>query len=770
MQVFLRARAPAAAALIAFFALFSAFNPASADVTGLVRGTVTVDGSGRAGVTVTLRGDSQQAEAQTQTDVHGAFTFTRVPFGHYSVVAHFQGYPDATTSIQVAGGSVSAVALTLGQLHEIAKTTSTLRGVRSLPVSENTLGRATIDALPQQRSLNQLVETVPGIVAFSYDEPVAHGFHGLTYEVDGAPLPQATASNFSELIDPRNVDSLEILTGAFPAEYGGARMGAVVNITTKRDFDFPSGAQVSVGGGTYGTGLGSFSDGFKVGATKAFVNVNLQGNDRGLDAPTASAIHDNASLSDQFVRTITTLSKSDTLAFDFSNQFNTYQIPINLNAGPSNNIVNVPGTDDVQREYNSFANLNYSHVSRDGNGLFQIIPWWRYTRIAYDGDLPSDVLAVDVSPSDCAPAPPPCSLAGLQQDRQATYWGLRASYAHTSPHHDIRAGVDGAIERFTSAEQILQAGMAPFFDNVAQTGRTLSAYLEDKWTPSTAFSLQAGLRYDFSNGFVQGNELEPRIGANLRIAPRTVFHAYYGRIYAAPALEDTRRAAVVIGGGSPSDLPVYDLQPQHDSFYELGLAQTFNNGLYGYLTAWRRNAWNILDTTQIFPTPIFAVFNNAYGVANGLELRLEQRGPTASWFLSGTLSKSVAGGISGGTFLFPPSALSQTSLQPEDHDQTVAINDAFTKHFGADRRTFATLGTEYGTGYPVLFQDGAGRLLPHLTWNAAFGRAPTKNSFGYTLTALNFTNYQYLIKVNNGFNTTQWAPGAKILLQLTAAF
>ncbi|MBV8073940.1 MAG: TonB-dependent receptor [Candidatus Eremiobacteraeota bacterium] len=764
-----RARAFGAAVAAALFVALLSL-PARADVTGVVRGTVTVDGTGRAGVTVVLQAEAQETGTITQTDAHGAFLFGRVPFGRYTVIARLAGYSDATTAIQVAGGSTASVALALGALHEIGRTTSTLRSVRGQPVSENTLGRTAIDALPQQRSLNRLVETVPGIVNFSYDEPVAHGFHGLTYEIDGAPLPQATASNFSELIDPRNIDSLEILTGAFPAEYGGSRMGAVVNITTKRDADFPSGAQFTAGGGNYGTGLASFADGFRTGSTKVFLNLNLQNSSRGLDAPTQSALHDASSLSDQFVRTITTLSKSDTLAFDFSNQFNAYQIPINLSAGPNNVIVSVPGTDDVQREYNSFANLNYSHVTRDGDGLFQIIPWWRYTRIVYAGDLPSDIQAVDVNPNDCAPSPAPCPMAGLSQDRAATYWGLRTSYAHSSPHHDLRVGLDGSTESFTSTEQIALAGSAPFFDNVAQHGTTFSAYVQDKWTPSSIFSLQAGLRYDFSNGFVQGNELQPRIGVNLRVSPLTVFHAYYGRIYAAPALEDTRRAAVVVGGGTPSDLPVYDLKPQHDSFYELGLAQTFRGGLYGYLTAWQRNAWNILDTTQIFPTPIFAVFNNAYGVAKGLELRLEQRVPSANWFLSGTLSQSLAGGISGSTFLFPPSALSSTTLQPEDHDQTVALNGAYTKRFGADRRTFATLGSEYGTGYPVQFENGPGRLLPHLTFNAAFGRTPLKNSLGYTLTALNLTDHQYLIKVNNGFNTTQWSAGLKVLLQLTAGF
>src|SRR5208282_5986628 len=121
----------------------------------------------------------------------------------------------------------------------------------------------------------------------------------------------------------------------------------------------------------------------------------------------------------------------------------------------------------------------------------------------------------------------------------------------------------------------------------------------------------------YSNGFVEGNMVSPRVDLNYRLGPDTVFHAFYGRVYAAPTLEDTRRAAVIVGGGPPGALPVYDLKPEEDSDYEIGLGHTFGSNVYGYLNLWQRNAWNVLDTTQIFPTPIFAVYNNSFGIAQG---------------------------------------------------------------------------------------------------------------------------------------------------------
>ena len=142
------------------------------------------------------------------------------------------------------------------QLKEIGRAqTAFVRGPSSTPVSVNSIRRDQIASLPDNQSLNRVIQTVPGIVRFSYNEPVAHGFHGLTYELDGVPLPQGTTSNFSEVIDPRSIDSLEVFTGAFPAEFGGSRQGAVVNILSHRanDLTAPEEGSLTAGVGTYGS-------------------------------------------------------------------------------------------------------------------------------------------------------------------------------------------------------------------------------------------------------------------------------------------------------------------------------------------------------------------------------------------------------------------------------------------------------------------------------------------------------------------------------------
>lgn len=138
--------------------------------------------------------------------------------------------------------------------------------------------------------------------------------------------------------------------------------------------------------------------------------------------------------------------------------------------------------------------------------------------------------------------------------------------------------------------------------------------------------MQAGLRYDHSTGYVGGSRLSPRVEVNGQLDPQDVLHGYFGRLYAAPFLEDTRKAAVLLGGDNATGvLPAYDLQPENDSYYEFGLAHTFAPGARATINFWKRDVTNVLDTTQLANTPIFAVFNNTIGIAKGVEGRVDAR-------------------------------------------------------------------------------------------------------------------------------------------------
>ena len=358
----------------------------------------------------------------------------------------------------------------------------------------------------------------------------------------------------------------------------------------------------------------------------------------------------------------------------------------------------------MQREYDRFSNLNYTVTSKDGNGIVQLIPWWRSTRINYDGDLPNDVLGVtpDFSADAvCAHCGTPLDDSGsgsgsgqlhnvgLLSNTYASYWGVRLSDFRALANHTWKVGIDMDREFLVASQAFAcyyQDGCGatsgahnqPYYltapPDQGQAGSQIGIYAQDNWKISDYTQLNYGLRYDHSTGYTGGYMFEPRIGLNLWDGGKNTFHAFYGRFYAAPLLEDVRQDCVLLQGCAGE--PVYDLKPEQDAYVEGGWQYAFNPRFTASINLFRKTVVNVLDTTQLLDTPLFAVFNNAIGIDNGAELRFQDRLPNDNlWWFNFTWSGSYAACVSGATFLFPPntnepgvSCVSQ--LAPEDHDET----------------------------------------------------------------------------------------------------
>jgi outer membrane receptor protein involved in Fe transport len=801
------------AAVIAACMIFS-ISPAMADPIGIVRGVISESGRPQPQATVTLVGEGQRFT--TKTNAHGAYSFAAVPFGSYRLTAHVAGTADRSENIHVSSDAVAIVNLDL--LKTIVVTaTSAGAGPGGNPVAVTTIDSKQIQQSPDRDNLSKLIDTVPGAVPFSYNEPIINGFHGISYQIDGAPLPLATTSNFAEIVDPNDINSLEVFTGAIPAEYGGDRMGAVVNIITDRFEDIPEGTTgtITAGGGNQAQAQGELDTVSRFGNNELFLALNSSSTNRGIDTPTYHPIHDASSTNDQFLRFVSKLNDQATLAFDFSNQFSQFQIPINTDPNNLNDpIFAIPRTDDTQLQYDRFANLNFTRVSKDGNGVFQLIPWFRSTRVNYAGDLAADVQGMGPNfgcanfpdcTADVPSHPDTVNNVGLNQSTYASYAGIRISQLLSTTHNTWKVGIDTDRENTRGAQTyacfylncavpeggVMPPSGTPYYaatSSQAQAGSQFALYAQDQWQPSRLVSVNYGVRYDHSTGYTSGDMIEPRIGINVSDGGKNVAHVFYGRYYAAPLLEDVRAACTIFSAqnGCSTVNPSYDLKPEMDSYYEFGVQHTFDRNLTGWANFFEKTSVNILDTTQLLNTPLFAVYNNATGHDTGLEVRLQDRASNGnSWFFTGTLSESLAGGISGSTFLFPPGTnppgvpiTSAELLSLEDHSELVASTAGYTALFGHHRSWFATLQANYGSGFPVAFQDAnvnlTGTLPAHTTFDFSAGHTvlPGRGShgLGLTLDVQNLLNHQYVIKIANGFNTTQVANGRTFLLRLTQPF
>ena len=93
--------------------------------------------------------------------------------------------------------------------------------------SSTSLGASAIESKPNNTSLTAVIaSSIAGAASAPSGEIHIRGSHGqYSYYLDGAPLPSNVSGSFSDLINPKDIQTLRIYTGGFPAEYGGPACG-----------------------------------------------------------------------------------------------------------------------------------------------------------------------------------------------------------------------------------------------------------------------------------------------------------------------------------------------------------------------------------------------------------------------------------------------------------------------------------------------------------------------------------------------------------------
>ena len=127
--------------------------------------------------------------------------------------------------------------------------------------STYTIDHAAIAATPggDNTLLNQVIMQAPDVAQDSFGQFHVRGDHnGLQYRLNGIILPEGI-SVFGQSLDPRLISSMQLITGALPAEYG-LRTAGIIDMTTKSGVLDPGGS-VSLYGGSHCTFEPSFDYG-----------------------------------------------------------------------------------------------------------------------------------------------------------------------------------------------------------------------------------------------------------------------------------------------------------------------------------------------------------------------------------------------------------------------------------------------------------------------------------------------------------------------------
>src|ERR1700674_3019398 len=196
---------------------------------------------------------------ETTTGGAGDFHFTNLPFNPYHLVVAAKGFSSYTQDVDVRSAVPATVeiSLRLGTTSEnitVEATGADLLETESTPHTD--VDRDLFDKLPlesQSSSLSSLVTLAsPGVVADSNGL-----FHGLgdhaenSFSVDGQPITDQQSKIFSNQVPVDSIESLEVIAGAPPAEYGG-KTSLIINVTTR------SGQGVTTPHGTVTSSYGTF--------------------------------------------------------------------------------------------------------------------------------------------------------------------------------------------------------------------------------------------------------------------------------------------------------------------------------------------------------------------------------------------------------------------------------------------------------------------------------------------------------------------------------
>ena len=212
---------------------------------GTLQGTVK-DPTGGVMQAVVVR-DQQprdRVHADRTTDASGRYVFNNLPPNPYHVSVEVEGFQKLERDVDVRGGVPIMLDLTLA----LAAATSAVEVVGHAedllerdPTAHTDIDQSLIAKLPIETSsggLNQVVMLAsPGVVADSngFFHPI--GDHAQTqFSIDNQPITDQQSRIYSNQISQEAVQSLEVITGVAPAEYGD-KSSLVVHIVTKSGLD-----------------------------------------------------------------------------------------------------------------------------------------------------------------------------------------------------------------------------------------------------------------------------------------------------------------------------------------------------------------------------------------------------------------------------------------------------------------------------------------------------------------------------------------------------
>jgi hypothetical protein len=567
-------------AFMAVFCLALCLHAYAQSNSSSLSGTV-LDPSGAvvANATVEIHNPVSHFDRSTTTDSSGRFTFANVPFNPYHLSVTGAGFSPYAQDIDVR----SAVPLDIKINLQVAASSESVTVqseagedlLENDPTSHTDIDRGLFDKIPLESSSSSLSSLVtlasPGVAADSNGL-----FHGLgdhaenSFSVDGQPITDQQSKVFSNQIPVDSVESLEVIQGAPPAEYGG-KTSLVIVATTR------SGQGVTTPHGSVTTSYGSFGSstlGFNLayGGKKwgNFISASGLNTGRFLDPPEFAVMHAKGNEENFFDRVDLTLSNSDSLHFNIGYSRSWFQSPNSFDQefhfGISNPVTGAPlGPTDQRQKI----------------GTFNIAPTWTHVInpsavLTFGGYVRRDDYNYYPSADPFDDYAPDLQSETVRQSRSLTNAGVLANVTYVKGIHNVKAGIDYQQTFLTENDNVgivdptFYPAAAAFYNCLEANGnpipgtqcaalkpydltqpggvlfpfhghtdvKELALYVQDTISIKN-WSFNVGIRGDLYNGLSIGRQAEPRVGVAYNIKQsNTILRVSYARTLESPFNEN----------------------------------------------------------------------------------------------------------------------------------------------------------------------------------------------------------------------------------------
>ena len=620
-------------------------------------------------------------------------------------------------------GTLTDVQVTAKRLNDARSSIQTQTGA-----SAYTIDAAAIAAVPggDNTLLNQVIMQAPEVAQDSFGQFHIRGEHnGLQYRLNGVILPEGISA-FGQTLDPRLISSMNIVTGALPAEYG-LRTAGIIDLSTKSGSLEPGGS-LSLYGGSHGTVEPSFNYGATTGRLTYFVSGGFLRNGLGIESPDGSSnpLHDHASQAHGFAYLEDILDDSDRVTVMVGTSTGKFQIPNLYGQQPGlgltvNGQTAYPSEslDENQREVTQFGIVSLQHSA--GALDVQTSLTARYSSLTFTPDPLGDLL-----------------YNGISQDafkkNVAFAWQTDGAYK-LNDSHTLRAGSFLQTDKSTSytTSQVLptdpntglQTTGVPLaiVDNSEKTEWIDSVYLQDEWKLAPTFTVNYGLRFDHFTAFTSDSQLSPRLNIVWLALENTTIHAGYSRYMSPPPFELVGGQTVskfVNTTAAPEVTQADTPQAEKANYFDFGIHQkvgpTFTTGLDAYYKASR----NLIDEGQFGAPIILTPFNYKYGKQYGVEWTTNYATRTVSVYTNLAWQSARGNDINSAQFNFAQDDLNYIADNyiHLDHEQQITASGGISYLVG-DTRLSADVLVGSGLRADLTLPDGSsipnGAHLPYYT-------------------------------------------------------